>query len=154
MQPDPKESQRGEQAPAESPGRQPWKTPQLRDFGSVDELTAGFSPGAQTGDVVSSQPSHSSLKEDFAPVDGDQILARLGSLPVSRWRYVGDPTAARHIGPMAEDFASAFEVGTDSRVIHHVDANGIALAAIKALEARVRAQEVELTELRALLGDS
>ena len=44
---------------------------------------------------------------------------------------------------------AAFGVGEDPRTISAVDADGVALAAIQALTARVEAQEVELAALRA-----
>ncbi len=63
------------------------------------------------------------------------MLDQLRDLPIERWHYKGD--AAPHIGPMAQDFAAAFRVGDDDRVIYTVDAQGVALAAIQALAAEV-----------------
>jgi hypothetical protein len=39
----------------------------------------------------------------------------------------------RHIGPMAQDFYAAFQVGADDTHITTIDENGVALAAIKGL---------------------
>jgi len=39
----------------------------------------------------------------------------------------------RHIGPMAQDFAAAFRVGSDDTHITTVDESGVALAAIQQL---------------------
>ncbi len=94
----------------------------------------------QDGPDVS--PSDRALKEVFTPVDTADVLAGVVGLPIERWRYRGD--GAPHIGPMAQDFAAAFGVGDDDRVIHNVDASGVALAAIQALAA-------EVSELRAQL---
>lgn len=79
------------------------------------------------------------------------------------------PAAVRHIGPMAQDFHAAFEVGEDDEHIATVDADGVALAAIQglyrlvaekdakiaeeakkvaALEARTRGEQAELSVLR------
>ena len=98
----------------------------------------------------SNVPSDRSLKEAFASVDAQAILNRLTGLPIETWRYKGD--AARHIGPMAQDFAAAFGVGPDDRHISLLDASGVALAAIQALARRVQAQEVELSALRKALA--
>ncbi len=52
-------------------------------------------------------------------------------LPVSRWKFTDDDTKARHMGPMAEDFAGAFELGASNKHIATVDASGVTLAAIQ-----------------------
>jgi hypothetical protein len=49
---------------------------------------------------------------------------------------------------MAQDFKSKFHVGEDDKHILQVDADGVALAAIKALNARVNRLESENAELR------
>jgi hypothetical protein len=94
---------------------------------------------AQADDI---SPSDRALKEDFGPVDTADVLARVVDLRIERCRYRGD--GATHVGPMAQDFAAAFGVGDDDRVIHNLDASGVALAAIQALAA-------EVSELRAQL---
>ena len=103
---------------------------------------------AQVGSNV--VPSDRNVKEGFAPVDAETILARVASLSIETWRYKGNDV--RHIGPMAQDFAAAFQIGPDDRHIDLVDANGIALAAIQALTRRVETQEAELTALRVALA--
>jgi hypothetical protein len=82
------------------------------------------------------------------PATPDAILEELEKLPISTWRYRWDPDDVHHLGPMAQDFAAAFGLGGDIRVIDPIDAQGVALAAIKAvhqqliaLEARVAAVE-------------
>jgi hypothetical protein len=94
--------------------------------------------------------SDRNAKEAFAPVDVQTVLDRVAGLPIETWRYKGD--RIRHIGPMAQDFAAAFDVGPDDRHIDLVDASGVALAAIQALVRRVQAQETELAALRADLA--
>jgi hypothetical protein len=74
------------------------------------------------------------LKEDFEPVSPRSVLARLERLPVNSWSYIAEP-GARHLGPTAQDFSQAFGLGADDRHIAALDANGVALAAIKALHA-------------------
>ena len=61
------------------------------------------------------------------------------SLPVTSWRYRDEAGAPRHVGPTAQAFADAFGLGADRRGIALVDANGIALAAVKGLDERLDA---------------
>ena len=68
-------------------------------------------------------------------------------MPISEWSYNDEPSA-RHIGPMAQDFHAAFGVGETDRCIPTVDANGVALAAIQALNRRLEGLERESRELR------
>lgn len=91
--------------------------------------------------------SDRAVKEQFSDVDAQAVLDRVAALPITTWQYKGQETV-RHIGPMAQDFAAAFNVGTDDRSIHAVDANGVALAAIQALHQMVQAKDVEINRLR------
>lgn len=93
-------------------------------------------------------PSDRNLKRDFAPIDGEQILNSLAELPITSWRYKTESGDARHIGPMAQDFKARFGVGTDDKYILQVDADGVALAAIKTLNDRVNRLAKENAELR------
>jgi hypothetical protein len=55
----------------------------------------------------------------------------------------------RHLGPMAQDFHVAFGLGEDDKHISTVDEEGVALSAIKALQAEVAAKDRELNSLEA-----
>jgi hypothetical protein len=96
------------------------------------------------------QPSDRAVKEAFAPIDPAAILGLVTQLPIETWQYRGQ--SVRHIGPMAQDFVKAFNVGPDDRHIDLIDANGVALAAIQALALRCEAQSTELAGLRARLA--
>jgi hypothetical protein len=85
-------------------------------------------------------PSSRALKEDFQAVDGRNILARLAAMPVSEWRYRSDP-ASRHIGPMAEDFRSAFGLGTEEAGLNVGDVAGVTIAAVQGLWTELQAQK-------------
>jgi len=76
-------------------------------------------------------------KRDIEPIDPDQVLERVRAMPISTWSYIDMDDGARHIGPMAQDFSAAFNVGASDRCIATVDANGVALAAIQALARQV-----------------
>lgn len=92
---------------------------------------------------------HSGAAADFEPVDGQDLLEKLAALPISTWNYVFDDASVRHLGPMAQDFAAAFGLGADNRVINLVDANGVAMVAIQALYRRVVALEAQLAAVEA-----
>jgi len=93
------------------------------------------------------QPSDRNLKDRFAPVDSRGILERVASLPITSWSYKKDE-AIRHIGPMAQDFRAAFNLGADERHIETVDEGGIALAAIQGLNEKLREKDGELRALK------
>ena len=82
-------------------------------------------------------------KQQLTPVDPQSILTKIAQLPVSEWSFKSAPTI-RHRGPMAQDMHAAFGLGPDNRHIATVDADGVTLAAIQALYARVLALEREL----------
>ena len=88
-------------------------------------------------------------KHLFEPVDGEDVLARLRSLPIQRWGYRIEDAGVRHLGPMAQDFRAAFGLGDDDTTIGTVDADGVALAAAQALEARTAEQQARIAALEA-----
>jgi trimeric autotransporter adhesin len=88
-------------------------------------------------------------KEDFAGVDGEDVLKRLRNVPVSTWTFVGVDDPVRHIGPMAQDWHAAFGLKPDSLMIDRGDIDGVSLVAIQALEARTSAQAERIRELEA-----
>jgi hypothetical protein len=85
-------------------------------------------------------------KRDFEVVDTREVLERIAAMPVYRWRYAEERTAALHMGPVAQDFRAAFGLGDGDTTIATVDADGVALAAIQGLNAKVDAQAVALAE--------
>ena len=88
-------------------------------------------------------------KHRFHSVSGEDVLTRLRSLPIQTWTYRVDADSVRHIGPTAQDFRTAFGLGSDDKVIGTVDADGVALAGVQALDARDRAQQAQIDALRA-----
>jgi hypothetical protein len=91
------------------------------------------------------------VKENFAPIDTQEILDRVAGLPISEWSFKLD-SATRHIGPTAQDFHAAFNIGTDDKHIATVDEEGVALAAIKGLHQEIaqqaRAKDAEIHALQ------
>lgn len=91
--------------------------------------------------------SDSNRKQNIQSIGGEEILARLRRLPITMWSYKND-TETRHLGPMAQDFQRVFGLGSDEKVIGTVDADGVALAGVQALEARTRNQASDLEKLK------
>jgi hypothetical protein len=79
-------------------------------------------------------------KTAFVPVDGEQLLLRMRSLPLWQWSY-DSQTGIRHVGPTSQDFAAAFGLGESADAISEVDAFGVGLAAAQALLLRIERLE-------------
>jgi endosialidase-like protein len=119
-------------------------------FRTNSTLTTGCNLPAGSGVFLCS--SSRALKDHFAAVDGEDLLARIRGVPVSTWSYIGEAGGVRHMGPFAEDFRAAFGLGTDERSIGLLDIDGVNFAAVKALEARtaeLRAKSAEVDRLTA-----
>ena len=96
------------------------------------------------GTFVSS--SDRNVKENFLPVDPRAVLEKVVALPLASWNYTNDVTKVRHLGPMAQDFKAAFDLGADDKTIATVDADGVALTAIQGLNQKVEEHRTELTQ--------
>jgi len=107
------------------------------------QLTAGSGAWANLSDR--------NAKTEIVPLDDASILASVVRLPVSSWQYKSE-RGVRHVGPMAQDFYAAFGVGTDDRHITSIDEDGVALAAIKALNAENAGLQAENATLRQRLA--
>lgn len=93
-----------------------------------------------------SESSDKAKKTDFKAVDSSKVLEKVAKLPVTTWRYKTDASENRHMGPTAQDFHSAFKLGSSDKTIAAVDRIGVSLAAIKGLNQKVETLEDELGE--------
>lgn len=114
-------------------------------FSNADQTTgvqvrAGANAWSSLSDVNS--------KENFRELHNEEVLAKIAAMPVREWNYKTQPAAIRHMGPTAQDFHAAFGLGEDPLRISTIDADGVALAAVKALEARTAALRDENAALR------
>jgi ethanolamine utilization microcompartment shell protein EutS len=98
------------------------------------------------------QSSDRNLKEKFAAINPMEILDRVVAMPISSWNFKQD-TAERHIGPMAQDFYAAFNVGMDDKHIATVDEGGVALAAIQGLNEKLQEKDTEIKALEKRMAD-
>ena len=82
------------------------------------------------------------LRDAFAALgyrlDAEDVLARIARMAVTEWSYKDQAPSIRHIGPTAQDFRAAFGLGEDPLRIGTLDADGVALTVVRALEARTR----------------
>ncbi|MGR3810716.1 tail fiber domain-containing protein [Jiulongibacter sp. NS-SX5] len=109
------------------------------------------------GDNSWSTASDSTLKENFIPSNGEEVLNAVAQMRVGTWNYkTQDPSQHRHWGVMAQDFYKHFghdaigTIGSDT-LIASADFDGVAFAAIKALEERTRTLEKENLQLKQAL---
>lgn len=122
-----------------------------RATGGVEFITAIDGNGASTAGVslasgsgTWASTSDRNVKENFQPVNCIEVLEKVVSTPMTTWNYISESRAVRHMGPMAQDFHAAFELGTDNRHITTIDADGVALAAIQGLYEKTRKENAEL----------
>ncbi len=109
--------------------------------------TGGATFGANVNAPSFNGSSDRNAKQDFAEVNGREVLAKVVAMPIQMWNYKQD-AATRHIGPMAQDFHAAFGVGIDEKHIATVDADGVALAAIQGLNEVVKEKDAEIASLK------
>lgn len=94
--------------------------------------------------------SSRTLKQNFAPVDTVAMLEKLVALPITTWTYKTS-TEGTHIGPIAEDFKASFGLAGDGKSIATVDADGVALAAIQGLNAKLENENAQLRARMAVI---
>jgi hypothetical protein len=110
--------------------------------GNLQAQSAQFSGNVQAQSFTTT--SDRNAKEQFRPVNAREILSHVASLPIETWTFKQDDSGVQHIGPMAQDFYAAFQVGPDDKHISTVDADGVAFAAIQGLNEIVQEQNAEL----------
>lgn len=105
-------------------------------FFSNGSATVGVAlvPGAAQWSAL----SDARTKHHFHDLDGDDVLRKIAAMPITEWSYKEQDHSIRHIGPTAQDFHAAFGLGEDPLRIGTLDADGVALAGVKAVEARSR----------------
>jgi hypothetical protein len=99
--------------------------------------------------------SDRNLKENFVDIDEREILERLNQVSITRWNMKGKNPDIYHLGPVAQDFYAAFELGEDDKHINTGDAQGVAFAAIQGLyqvvqekESQIAAQQKQIDALQ------
>jgi hypothetical protein len=133
-------------------------------FGNSSAFVSDLSTNGTWRALAYNPMSDRAAKENFTPVNPQEVLDKVTALPLSRWNYKAAP-GLDHIGPVAQDFHAAFGLnGDDDKHIATVDADGVALAAIQGLnekvevrseraEGRIERLEKENAELKARLAN-
>ena len=98
-------------------------------FGKV-KVNGALQVSSCTGCTISSDRN---LKANVSSINPRVVLDRLAALPIRQWSYKDDEPVIRHMGPMAQDFRAAFNLGADDKHIDMVDANGVTMASVQAL---------------------
>jgi hypothetical protein len=125
-------------------------------YGTVEILVGGVNAAPSTERLLANttgvtvvgtfnNQSDRNSKQDFTPVSPATILDKVAQLPITEWSYKED-TATRHVGPVAQDFYSTFNIGTDDKHIAPMDEGGVALAAIKGLDQKLETGSKEQEE--------
>ena len=122
-------------------------------FYDASDLSTGVT--LPTGSGSWNSLSDRNVKENFSDVDGKALLAKLAAVPILTWNYKAQAKSIRHMGPTAQDFREAFDLGEDEKHISTVDAQGVALAGIQALykisqekDAKIAALEEQLQRVK------
>ena len=108
-----------------------------------------LAPGSGTWSSVSDVAQKANLE----PVDSCRILEEVVSLPIWTWNYGAQDASIRHMGPTAQDFRSAFGLGTSDTLIDSVDPDGVALAAIQGLHTMLREKDARIAALEAAVEE-
>lgn len=113
-----------------------WGDALQQDSESFSNIASGATSIAGASDVA--------IKEAIEPAPS--VLEKIEALPVFEWQYKPwtNQPAGRHIGPMAQDFKAAFDLGADDKSINFIDGQGVLFQAVKELMARVRQLEAQL----------
>lgn len=114
-------------------------------FYTNSNSTAGVAVAAGGGSWASI--SDKTLKENFKPVDKEDVLKKLCGIPAPEWQYISQrpdkkyndyESQPRHIGIMAQDFKKSFGYGEYDNRITQTDIDGVMTVAIQALEERTK----------------
>jgi excisionase family DNA binding protein len=97
--------------------------------------------------------SDAAKKENFTAINQDTILEGILSLNISEWNYIEDSDTIRHIGPTAQDFYAAFNVGENNTTINTLDPASIALVGVQALGNKTNALSKALADTNARLDE-
>ncbi len=119
----------------------------VSNWGQANAVISTSTGALLSTDGVWTNASDVHRKHLFEDVHGEEILDKLRTIPIRRWGYLSEADKVRHLGPTAQDFYAAFGLGSDERSIGTVDADGVALAAVQALDVRTREQATAVQKL-------
>lgn len=103
---------------------------------------AVLAPGSSSWAVLSDRNAKTAIR----PVDVREVLNSVVAMQMNTWQYQTQDAKYRHMGPMAQDFYAAFQLGESNRSIDTVDADGVALAAIQGLNVLLAEKDAKTAE--------
>jgi hypothetical protein len=97
--------------------------------------------------------SSRTFKENGEIMEKRQLLSKISGISIEVWNF--KDSDERHIGPYAEDFVAAFDVGTiresdgqrENQYLAASDVAGVALAGVQALLEKIERLEARIAEL-------
>jgi hypothetical protein len=101
-------------------------------------------PGSGSWGIFSDRNAKTAVR----PVDAREVLEKVAAMPMATWQYKAQDPQYRHMGPMAQDFYAAFGLGEADTRISTVDGQGVALAAIQGLNAKLTDKDAEIAALK------
>ncbi|MEO5764116.1 MAG: hypothetical protein ABIR52_02315 [Casimicrobiaceae bacterium] len=96
-----------------------------------------------TQQAALSPPATAALRERLWSARADRLLGASFAGTIDGF----NGNAARHMGPMAQDFWAAFGLGDGDTTISHVDVQGVTLAAVQGLHAQITERDRRIDAL-------
>jgi len=127
---------------------QPYSGAQVGQVSAQNPYGLMYPTGMSYNTFQNQMQSDRFTKEGFRVVNTQEVLRRVTEIPVSVWRYKVEPIGVQHIGPMAQDFHAAFGLGNTDRRIFVVDAVGVLMASVQALNEKVEQLQAEVNSWR------
>ncbi len=93
------------------------------------------------------ETSDRNAKTNFSTINPRSILDKLAAIPVQTWRYKGEAETVRHMGPVAQDFHAAFNLGSDDKTIWTIDSAGVTMAAVQGLYQLSQEKDKQIEQL-------
>jgi len=92
-------------------------------FITTSQAVAGDATGTASAQLLPGGTSWTTIsdrnaKQNFVVVDGEEILAKLVSIPIEKWNYQWQQDSdVSNIGPMAQEFKATFYPGRNDKGI-------------------------------------
>ena len=93
------------------------------------------------------QNSDVNSKENFTELSRLDVLTLINQMPVTRWNYKFDDDSVSHVGPMAQDFYAAFQLGATEKKISPLDVASVGLVGVQQLSRQLKEKDAQIAEL-------
>ena len=133
-----------------------------RDGGLSHPIHVGTSTSNGNGAYLTAggtwtNTSSRTVKENFTPFENNTLLDKINGLSVTTWNFKS--STEKHIGPVAEEFVAAFDVGVireedglrDNRALAAGDVAGVALAGVQELITQNKELKAENENMKTMI---